>query len=143
MYLTVNNSIRPAEQHSSGSTGEQSEKLANSVGVKQLESGKAVTGLYLPNSKTPASRATKCPSFWDAGFSELKLEMEMWSPCPEEACYSKCQGSARSRSGSSSSYTTGGFSSAMPPLTCWKPCVCTVRPVGPQLLGHLGPKEET
>ena len=143
MYLTVNNSIRPEEQHSSGSTDEQTEKLTNSVGVQQLESGKAITGLCLPNSKTPASRATRRPSFWDAGFSELKLEMEMWSPCPEEACYPKCQGSAHSRPGSTSSYTTGGVSSAMSPLTCWKPCVCTVRPPGPQLVQHLGLKEET
>lgn len=81
------------EQHSSGSTDEQTEAKFCPVQQPQLESGKAITGLCLPDSKTPASRATRRPSFWDAGFSELKLEMEKWSPCPEEACYPKCQGS--------------------------------------------------
>lgn len=66
----------------------------------------------------------------------------MWSPCPEEACYPKCQGSAHSLPGSTCSHTTEGFSSVMSPLTCWKPRVCTARPPGPQL-GHLGSKEET
>ena len=57
--------------------------------VNQLESGKAITGFCLPNSKTPASRATKRPSFWDAGFSELKLEMEIVVTLPRRGLLSQ------------------------------------------------------